>query len=130
MPLAVRASCLAAGVVSYSARSVDWTCASKLCAPTEEGARSAPRRANASAARAKACHVSSRRACFPALFASRFLMGESARGGETRRPLLPDRGRTLAHIAVHESEHLQRDRLIEDRSRHAQPVVERALGPS
>src|SRR5690348_16123050 len=74
MPLAVRASCLAAGVVSYRPRSVDWTCASRLCAPTREAARSVPRRANASATRAKAGHASSRRACFTALFAARFLM--------------------------------------------------------
>src|SRR5215475_13392063 len=122
MPLAVRASCLAAGVVSYRPRSVYWTCASRFCAPTRETdhgvARSVPRRANASATRVKGCHASLGGAC------------KSAGGGEARRPLLPDRGRALAHVAVHEGEHLQRDRLIEDRPCHAQPVVKRALGPS
>src|SRR5215813_9997841 len=88
MPLAVRASCLAAGVVSNRPRSVYWTCASRFCAPTGEAdhgvARSVPRRATASATRAKACRASSRRVRFTALFSIRFVLQRPARVGRER----------------------------------------------
>ena len=41
----------------------------------------------------------------------------SARGREPRGALLPDGRRALAHVLVHEGQHLERDGLIEDRAR-------------
>ena len=40
------------------------------------------------------------------------------------------RGDTLAHLRPGEAQHLQGQRGIKTRTRHAQPVVERILGPA
>src|SRR5438094_8399515 len=51
------------------------------------------------------------------------------RRGERGRPLLANRLDALAHVRVRERQHLERERLVEDRPGLPQPVVERALGP-
>src|SRR5205823_13411538 len=55
---------------------------------------------------------------------------ESAPRGKRGRPLLTDRRQALAHVLLHEGQHLEGDRLVEDRPRLAEPVVERALRPA
>ena len=49
---------------------------------------------------------------------------------EPRRPLLPQRGEPFAHVGTAEAQKLQRDRVVEGRPHHPQPVVERVLGPA
>src|SRR5206468_8808895 len=52
------------------------------------------------------------------------------RRGEGGRPLLANRLDALAHVRIRERQHLERERLVEDRTGLTQPVVERALGPA
>src|SRR5207247_3298024 len=51
------------------------------------------------------------------------------RGWKRGRALLADRAGALADVRVHEREHLERERLVEDRPGLAEPVVEGALRP-
>src|SRR3989442_1360485 len=50
-------------------------------------------------------------------------------GRKRGRALLAERAGALADVRVHEREHLERERLVEDRPGLPQPVVERALRP-
>src|SRR5207248_10040182 len=52
------------------------------------------------------------------------------RRGEGGRPLLANRLDARAHVRIRERQHLERERLVEDRTGLTQPVVERTLGPS
>src|SRR5687767_347281 len=49
---------------------------------------------------------------------------------KVRRTLLAQRGEAFLHFGPGEAEHLQGERGVESRARHAQPVVERILGPA
>src|SRR5687768_18049322 len=68
--------------------------------------------------------------CAPAKPGRRTSILLAPRRREARRTLLANRLEPLAYVLVHEGQHLEGDRLVEDRPGHAEPVVERALRPA